>query len=54
MMLHKTTPSVNYNEWFKLLNTQLNESTNQTLIKLPKIFEPTNKKTVIIKLWGLV
>ena len=36
---------VDENLWLKRLNTQLNKSTNQNLIKVPK---------VIIKLWGLV
>ena len=29
-MIHQIIPSVNYNLWLKRLNTQLNESTNQT------------------------
>ena len=45
MMIHKITPSVDFDYWMKRLDTQLNESTNQNSIKNPK---------VIIKLWGLV
>ena len=44
MIIHKITPFVDYNEWLKRLDTQLNEQTNQNLIKVPKIVEPTNKK----------
>ncbi len=29
------------------MNTQLNEPTNQNLIKVPKVLETTNKKTSI-------
>ena len=29
-----------------VLNTQLNEPTNQNLIKVPKVIKPTNKKTL--------
>ena len=40
----KNTPSVDYNEWLKRLDTQLNEPTNLNSIKVLKVFEPTNKK----------
>ena len=43
-MIHKITPSVDYNYWQKRLDTQLNEPTNQNLIKVPKIVKPMNKK----------
>ena len=29
-------PSLDYNQWLKRLNTQLNEPTNQSLIIVPK------------------
>ena len=45
MMIHKITSIVDYNEWLKSLDTQLNEPTNQNSIKFPKVVEPTNKKT---------
>ena len=32
MMLHKITASVDYNKWFKRLDTQLNEPTNKNLV----------------------
>ena len=52
--LHKITPSVDYNSWLKCLDTQLNESTNQNSLKVPKVVSPMNEKNVITKLWGLV
>ena len=42
MMIHKIIPSVDYNEWSKRLDTQLNETANQNSTK---VVEPTNKKT---------
>ena len=50
----KINPSVDYNWWLKRFDTQLNQSTNQNLIKVPKVVNLTNKKMLIIKLWGLV
>ena len=32
------------NQWLKYLDTQLNEQTNQYLIKVPKVIETTHKK----------
>ena len=32
MLIHKIKPSVNYNQWLKRLDTQLNEPTNQNSI----------------------
>ena len=46
IMIHKITPSVDYNYWLKRLDT-----TNQNSIKVLKVVEPTNKKTLIIILW---
>ena len=40
--VYATLP-VDYNYWLKRLNTQLNESTNKNLIKVPKVVKPTNK-----------
>ena len=54
MMIHKITPSVDYNYWLKRLDTQLNETTNQNLIKVLKVVRPTNEEKVIVKPWGLV
>ena len=47
MMVHKNTPSVYYNKWLKHLDTQLNGSTNQNSIKVPKVVEPMNMKTLL-------
>ena len=33
LMIHKITPSVYYNEWFKRLDTQLNDPTNQNSLR---------------------
>ena len=41
--------SVDYNYWFKPLDTQLNEPNIQNSIKVSKVVKQTNKK-----LWGLV
>ena len=39
--------SVDYNQWLKRLDTQLNELTNQNSIKVTKVVVPTNNKTVL-------
>ena len=49
-MIHNITPSVYYNYWWKHLNTQLSEPTNQNSLNVSNDVEPTNKKNVIIKL----
>ena len=33
-----------FNYWQKRLDTQLNESTNQNSLRVPKVVKPTNKK----------
>ena len=45
MMILKITPSVDYNKWLKRLNTELNEPTNQTSIKVPKVAKSMMKKS---------
>ena len=45
MMIPKITPSVDYNKQLKRLDTQINDPTNQKLLKVPKVVKPTNKKT---------
>ena len=35
----------------KQLYTQFNKPTNQKLLKFPKVVNPTNKKTLLKKLW---
>ena len=45
MMINKTTPSLDYKQWLKRLDTQLCEPNNQNLIKVPKVINSTNKKT---------
>ena len=42
-MIHKITPYVNDNQILKVLDTQLNEPTNQNSIKVTKVVQPTNK-----------
>ncbi len=44
MMTHKITPSLDYNQWLKSLDTHLNEPTNQNSTKAPKVVKPSNKK----------
>ena len=45
MMIYKITLFVDYNKWLKRLDIQLNEPTNQNLIKVSKVVKPANKKT---------
>ena len=47
MMIHKIPSSVDYNYSLKRLDTQLNESTNQNSLKVPKVVKQTNKKTFL-------
>ena len=47
MMMHKNTPSVDYKQGLKPLDTQLNERTNLNSIKVPQVIKPTNKKTLL-------
>ena len=51
LMIHKITPSEDYNQWLKHLDTQHNEPTKQNSITVPKLL---GQRTRIIKLWGLV
>ena len=44
MMIHKITPSVDYNR-LNSLDAQLKEPTNRYSIKVPMVIQPTNKKT---------
>ena len=37
MAIHKITPAVDYNQWLKSLNTQLNDTINQNTLKSPKL-----------------
>ena len=38
MLIYKITPSVDYIQWLKRLDTQHNEPTNQnSMIKVPKV-----------------
>ena len=46
-MIHKITPSVDYNQWLRRLDTQPNEATNQNSFKVPKVDKTTNKKTLL-------
>ena len=47
MMIHNITPSVDYNNWLKCLDTQLNEPTNQ-INNGPQVVEPTFEKTLLL------
>ena len=44
MLIHKINPSIDYNKWMKRLDIQLNEATNQNLLKVPKVVKQANKK----------
>ncbi len=46
-MIHKITPSVDYNQQSKRLDTQLDKPTNQNSVKVPKVVMPKNKKTLL-------
>ena len=50
MIIHKITPSVDYNKWMKRLETQPNEPTKQNSKEVPKVVKPTNKKKRYYKL----
>ena len=43
MLLHKITPTVDYNQWLKRLITQLNELTNQNSLKVPWVLKQRAK-----------
>ena len=43
-MIHKITPSLDYNKWLKRLDANSMEPINQSLIKVPKVIDPANKK----------
>ena len=47
MMINKITSSVDYNKWLKRFNTQLNKSTDQNSIEVPKVVKPTKNKTLL-------
>ena len=47
MMIHKIIPYLDYNQWLKRLETQLNEPTNQNSFKVPKVVKYLNKKTIL-------
>ena len=40
-------PYIAHKEWLKRLDTQSNKPTNTNSKKVPKVVEPTNKKTLI-------
>ena len=48
MMIYKIIPSVDYNQWLKRLDIQLNELTDQNSKIVPKVRVPTNTKTFFI------
>ena len=48
MMIHKIIHSLDYNLWFKYLDTQLNNPTNQNSIKFPKCVKQRLRKRYYI------
>ena len=48
MMIHKIPSSVDYNYWLKLLDTQLNESTNQNSLRSPNLLSQRIRKLIIL------
>ena len=46
-MKHKITPSVDYSQYLKRLDTKLNKPTNQIQLKVPNVVKPSNEKTVL-------
>ena len=46
MMKYTFFPSVDYNEWSKRLDNQINEPAYQSS-KVPKVVEPTNNERVL-------
>ena len=46
-MIYKITPFVDYNKWLKRLDTQPNKGTNKNSVKVPKVVDTTNKKTLL-------
>ena len=46
-LIDKITPSVDYNYWLKLQNTQPSKATNQNSLKFPKVVKTANKKTLL-------
>ena len=47
MMIPKIPSSIDYNFWLKRFNTQLNESSNQSLLKVSKVVNTMKKKTLL-------
>ena len=43
-IMHKITPSLDYKQWLKCLDTQLNKPTNQNSIKVPRVVKSIDKK----------
>ena len=52
MLIHKIIPSVDYDYWLKLLDTQLNKYIHQNSFKVPKVVMLTNKKSLALKTLG--
>ena len=53
MYIIEITPSLDLYYWLKSLDTQLNDTTNQNSIEVIEVVKLTNKKTFLLKLWGL-
>ena len=41
IVINKIKPFVDYNQWLKRLDTQLNKPTNKKLLKVPKVVKTT-------------
>ena len=49
-MIHQIPP-VDYNLWLQRFDAQLIENINQNSIKVPKVVESANKKTLSFNFW---
>ena len=46
MMTNKIPTYLDYNYWLKRLDIQLNKSSNKNSLKVLKVVNPTNRKTL--------
>ena len=46
-IMHKIIFSLDYKQWLKCLDTQLNKPTNQNSIKVPRVVKSIDKKTLL-------
>ncbi len=50
MVMHKMSPSVDYNQWLKRLDTNINEPTNHNVTKVIKVIKQT---MLLINIWDV-